>query len=216
MKLLPFKKWAWHTTAAFVLLSGSALAKAQDLEPNVMVEQVTKNVLAELHNNQKLLSGNITVATEAVDRVVMPHVNFRRMTAAAVGPAWRNASAEQRDQLVESFKSMLIRTYAGSLEQIGDLYVAVLPMRAQPADSKDVLVRSEVRGGSSPIQLDYRLEKTPGQGLGWKIYNVNVLGAWIVDTYRTQFTQEINAKGIDGLIQTLKQQNLKADTAPAK
>lgn len=201
--------------AATALLTGAVLfaplANAQDLAPNAMVEQVTKQVLDELRTNKALQTGDVKVATEAVNRVVMPHVNFRRMTAAAVGPAWRNATPEQRTELIKSFESMLIRTYAGSLEEVGDLHVAVLPMRAGAADSNDVLVRSEVRGGSSPIQLDYRLEKTPGQGMGWKIYNVNVLGTWMVDTYRTQFAQEINAKGIDGLIATLKSQNLKAD-----
>lgn len=66
---------------------------------------------------------------------------------------------------------------------------------------------TEVRGRGEPIQLDYRLEKTPGQGAGWKIYNLNVLGAWLVETYRSQFAQEINARGIDGLIGTLSARN---------
>lgn len=202
--LLPTTAHAQGTPAA----SASA---TQELAPNAMIEQVTSQVLAELRNNTRLQTGDVAVATEAVNRVVMPHVNFRRMTAAAVGPAWRNATAQQRDQLVAAFEAMLIRTYAGSLQQVGDLRVVILPMRAQPADAKDVLVRSEVRGGDSPIQLDYRLEKTPGQGLGWKIYNVNVLGAWLVDTYRTQFAQQINASGIDGLIKALQEQNFKAE-----
>lgn len=216
MNRLSFKHFFMKPALAFVVLAAgmSALlhtpAQAQDLEPNAMVEQVTQAVLVELKNNQQLRAGNETAAREAINRVVMPHINFRRMTASAVGPAWRNANAEQREQLVEAFETMLIRTYAGSLEQVGDLSVVILPQRAEPADAKDVLVRSEVRGGNSPIQLDYRLEKTPGQGLGWKIYNVNVLGAWVVNTYREQFAQPLNAGGIDGLIKALKEQNFKA------
>ncbi|RMX04331.1 ABC transporter substrate-binding protein [Corticibacter populi] len=182
-------------------------AQQQDLAPNAMVERVTTDVLTELRNNERVKAGDVAAATDAVDRIVMPNVNFQRMTAAAVGPAWRGATAEQREQLIEAFKGMLIRTYANSLEQVGDLRVVILPMRAQPADATDVLVRSEVRGGDSPVQLDYRLQKTPGEGLGWKVYNVNVMGAWIVDTYRPQFTQEINANGIDGLIRSLQNRN---------
>lgn len=199
----------WLARAAFaVSLTASALlatapARAADLAPDAMVEKVTTDVLAEIRGNQGVRSGNIAAATAAVDRIVMPHLDFQRMTAAAVGPSWRNATPEQRKAVVDEFKAMLIRTYAGSLDQVGNLQVAVLPMRAQ-ANADDVLVRSEVRGGDQPIQLDYRLKKTPGQGYGWKVYNVNVMGAWIVDSYRSQFQQEISAGGIDGLIQSLR------------
>ena len=106
---------------------------------------------------------------------------------------------------------MLVRTYSGALAQFNDQTITVKPLRAAP-DDKDVLVRTEVRGRGDPVQLDYRLEKTPGVGAGWKIYNLNVLGVWIVDTYRTQFGQEVNAKGIDGLIDSLVARN-KANAA---
>ena len=194
--------------AAALLAAAPAAVQAQDLAPNAMIEKVTQDVLGEIRSNRGVQAGNIAAATEAVDRVVMPHINFPRMTAAAVGPAWRSASPEQRQQVIAEFKAMLIRTYAGSLDQVGDLQVVVLPMRAQ-ADANDVLVRSEVRGGEQPIQLDYRLQKTPGQGMGWKVYNVNVMGAWIVDSYRSQFQQEISAGGIEGLIKSLRNHNRK-------
>lgn len=194
--------------AAALLAAAPAAVQAQDLAPNAMIEKVTQDVLGEIRSNRGVQAGNIAAATEAVDRVVMPHINFPRMTAAAVGPAWRNATPEQRQQVIAEFKAMLIRTYAGSLDQVGDLQVVVLPMRAQ-ADANDVLVRSEVRGGEQPIQLDYRLQKTPGQGMGWKVYNVNVMGAWIVDSYRSQFQQEISAGGIEGLIKSLRNHNRK-------
>ncbi|THJ34865.1 ABC transporter substrate-binding protein [Lampropedia aestuarii] len=202
----------WLAAAA---LSGCAfvmampgLAQAQDMAPNELVEKVTSDVLKEIHDNSGVRSGNLNAAREAVDRLVMPHINFPRMTAAAVGPAWRNATQEQRTQVINEFKAMLIRTYAGSLDQIGDLKVVVLPMRAQ-TDENDVLVRTEVRGGDQPIKLDYRLQRTPGQGHGWKVYNVNVMGAWIVDSYRSQFQSIVNSKGIEGLIDALKKGDVK-------
>src|SRR5690606_24851042 len=138
---------------------------------------------------------------------VLPNVNFRRMTAAAVGPAWRSATAAQQKQLQEGFKTLLIRTYAGALAQVGDQTVVVKRLRAEPDDT-DVLVRTEVRGRGDPVQLDYRLEKTPGEGAGWKIYNLNVLGVWLVETYRGQFAQEINAGGLGQLIKALDSRNL--------
>ena len=101
---------------------------------------------------------------------------------------------------------MLVRTYAGALSQISDQVIALKPLRAAPED-KEVVVRSEVRGSGEPIQLDYRLEKTPGQGTGWRIFNINVMGVWLVETYKSQFAQEINAKGVDGLIESLAARN---------
>jgi phospholipid transport system substrate-binding protein len=80
------------------------------------------------------------------------------------------------------------------------------PLRAS-AEDKEVIVRSEVKGSGDPIQLDYRLVKTAGQGAGWKIYNINVLGVWLVENYKSQFSAEINAKGLDGLITTLVERN---------
>jgi len=128
------------------------------------------------------------------------------MTAAAVGPAWRQATPEQQKRLQDEFKILLVRTYSGALAQVDDQVISLKPMRSSPQDT-DVLVRTEIRGRGDPIQLDYRLEKTPGQGAGWKIYNLNVLGVWLVETYRSQFAAEINAKGLDGLIASLSERN---------
>jgi phospholipid transport system substrate-binding protein len=136
----------------------------------------------------------------------MPNVNFQRMTASAVGPAWRQATPEQQKRLQDEFKTLLVRTYAGALAEVSDQTISMKPFRAS-SDDKEVVVRTEVRGRGDPIQLDYRLEKTPGMGAGWKIYNLNVLGVWLVETYRSQFAQQINAKGLDGLINVLVDQN---------
>jgi phospholipid transport system substrate-binding protein len=141
-----------------------------------------------------------------VDTRIMPNVNFQRMTASAVGPAWRQATAEQRAKLQAEFKTLLVRTYAGAIAQVNDKTISLKPMRSAP-DDKDVVVRTEVRGKGDPIQLDYRLERTPGEGSGWKIFNLNVLGVWLVETYRSQFATEINAKGLDGLIDSLVERN---------
>lgn len=138
-----------------------------------------------------------------VDTKILPHVNFQRMTASAVGRAWRQATPDQQKRLQEEFKTLLVYTYAGAVAQIKDQTVEFRPMRSRPEDT-EVVVRTVVKGQGEPIQIDYRLEKAAS---GWKIYDVNVLGAWLVQTYQSSFAQEVNASGIDGLIAKLVERN---------
>lgn len=181
-------------------------ASATDESPDAMIQRLSKDVLDSIRADKSLQNGDLNKVIALVDKKIMPNVDFQRMTASAVGPSWRQATAEQRQRLQEEFKILLVRTYAGAINQVGDQTVATKPLRAA-ADDREVLVRSEVKGRGDPIQLDYRLVKTPGQGSGWKIYNLNVLGVWLVDTYRSQFAQEIATKGLDGLIGTLAERN---------
>jgi len=198
---------ALSLAAAMALSLGlSAPALAADEAPDALIKRLSTDVLSTVKADKAIQGGDLSRVIALVDKTVMPNVNFRRMTAAAVGPAWRRATPEQQARLQEGFKTLLIRTYSGALAQVGEQTVVVKPLRAAPEDT-DVLVRTEVRGRGDPVQLDYRLEKTPGEGAGWKIYNLNVLGVWLVETYRSQFAQEINARGIDGLIETLEARN---------
>lgn len=199
-------RWAATTLAALVM-GASLPTQAADEAPDALIRRLSTEVLDALRADKSIKAGEIDKIIMLVDKTIMPNVNFRRMTAAAVGPGWRQANTQQQQRLQEEFKTLLVRTYAGALAQVNDQTITVKPLRATPED-KDVLVRTEVRGRGDPVQLDYRLEKTPGIGAGWKIYNLNVLGVWLVDTYRTQFAQEINAKGVDGLIQSLAARNL--------
>jgi phospholipid transport system substrate-binding protein len=193
-------------TLALVTSIASTSAWAQDEAPDAFVKRISVDVLETIKTDKAMRNGDIARVVTLVDTRVMPHVDFQRMTASAVGPAWRQATPEQQKRLQEEFKILLVRTYAGALSQVSDQTVAMKPLRASP-DDKELVVRSEVRGSGDPIQLDYRLEKTPGQGSGWRIYNLNVLGVWLVETYKSQFAQEINAKGIDGLIDSLAARN---------
>ena len=188
--------------AAVLALSAPLAAHAADEAPDALVKRLSADVLDTIKADKSLQGGDINKIIALVDSKIMPNVNFQRMTAAAVGPGWRQATPAQQKRLQEEFKTLLVRTYSGALAQVSDQTITIKPLRASTED-KDLLVRSEVVGKGEPIQLDYRLEKTPGQGAGWKIYNLNVMGVWLVETYRSQFAQEINAKGIDGLIKTL-------------
>jgi phospholipid transport system substrate-binding protein len=199
-------RWA-AAFATVALMAGVApVAMAADEAPEALIKRLSDDVLGTIKADKSLQSGDVSRIMALVDSKIMPNVNFQRMTAAAVGPAWRQATPEQQKKLQDEFKTLLVRTYAGALAQVNDQEVTVKPLRASPGDP-EVVVRTEVRGRGDPIQLDYRLEKTPGQGAGWKIYNLNVLGVWLVETYRSQFAQEINNKGVDGLISSLSDRN---------
>jgi len=190
--------------AAGALSAGSAWA--QDEAADAFIKRMSTEVLDVIKADKSMRGGDIAKVVVLVDTRIMPNVDFQRMTASAVGPGWRQATPEQQKRLQDEFKILLVRTYSGALSQISDQVIALKPLRAGPED-KEVVVRTEVRGSGDPIQLDYRLEKTPGQGTGWRIFNINVMGVWLVETYKSQFAQEINAKGVDGLIESLAARN---------
>ncbi len=196
-------RWALALTAA-ASLGGPLLAWAAEEGPEELVKRLSTDVLAKVRADKSLQRGDIDKVVALVDQTILPHVDFRRMTAAATGPAWRQATPDQQKRLQDEFKTLLIRTYSGALNQVSDQTITVKPVRMSPGDT-DVLVRTEIKGRGDPVQLDYRLEK--GAGGEWKVYNLNVMGVWLVDTYRSQFAQEINSKGIDGLIDALAARN---------
>lgn len=203
------RMWGMAAGAVLALNLGLPAAQAADEAPDALVKRVSADVLETIKKDASLRNGDSSKINALVNEKVMPYVDFRRMTSAAVGPAWRQATPEQRQKLQDEFKALLIRTYAGALSQVGDQTITVKPVRMAAGDT-DVLVRTQVNGRGDPVQLDFRLEK---QATGWKLYNFNVLGVWLVETYRNQFAQEINANGIDGLIKTLASRSSMPATA---
>ena len=185
------------------MVLGTSFVHAAEEGPDALIKRVSAEVLDAIKADKSVQAGEMNKVIALVDSQVMPHVDFVRMTASAVGPGWRQATPAQKTRLQQEFKALLIRTYSGALAQVKDQSLNVKPMRAAPGDS-EVVVRTEVLGRGEPVQLDYRMEKT---ATGWKIYDLNVLGVWLVQTYRTQFAQEISASGVDGLITSLVQRN---------
>ncbi|WP_457420862.1 MlaC/ttg2D family ABC transporter substrate-binding protein [Roseateles sp. P5_E7] len=180
--------------------------------PDQLIRQLSLETIEAVKADKDIQAGNVNKIIALVDAKVMPHVNFQRMTASAVGRFWRQATPDQQAKLQAEFKTLLVRTYAGALTQVKDQTIGLKPLRAQPTDT-EVVVRTEIRGKGDAIQLDYRLEKS---GAVWKIYDVNVLGIWLADQYRNSFAQEIGANGIDGLIKSLADKNAKAGASAAK
>jgi phospholipid transport system substrate-binding protein len=172
------------------------------------VREYTQDLLTTVSSNKQFLAGDPKKVAELVDGKILPVVNFQRMTAAVLGRHWRVATPEQKQRLLEEFRALLIRTYSGAISQIKDLQIEVKPLRANSEDN-DVVVKSVIlRPKGEPIALDYRLERT---GETWKVIDLNVAGLWLVETYRTQFSAEINRVGIDGLIASLLEKSKAVD-----
>ncbi|NRO96408.1 hypothetical protein GWC77_10735 [Paraburkholderia sp. NMBU_R16] len=194
--------------AALLSFAGAAFAQTNAggvdaSSPDVMIKTVTNQVLDTIRADKSIRSGDINRITEVVNKQILPYTDFRRTTQLAMGRAWRQATPEQQDQMVEQFKMLLIRTYAGALSQFRDQQVQFKPFRAAPTDT-DVVVRSAVINNGQPVELDYRLYKTPQ---GWRVYDLNVAGAWLIQAYQQQFAQKINESGVSGLIQFLTERN---------
>jgi phospholipid transport system substrate-binding protein len=204
-----------HGAVIAVAAMGSAAALAQQAAaaatapnaqtaPDVLVRTLANDVLDTIRADKSLQGGDMVKLNALVDQKILPYVNFEKMTQLAVGRGWRQATPEQRQVLTREFRTLLVRTYSGAVSNITDHKVQLRPFRMGAADT-DVVVRTNaVASKGDPIQLDYRLEKTAA---GWKIYDVNVLGVWLVENYRNTFATEVNQGGIDGLIKSLVERN---------
>ena len=182
---------------------GATAAFAQTA-PDAMIKQVAGDVIESVKNDKAIQAGDISRIHGLVDTQVLPHVDLQRMTAAVVGKAWKTATPDQQAKLQTEFKTLLIRTYAGALTKVNaQTSIELKPTRSAPDDT-DVTVRTNVKGSGDPIEIDYKLEKLPTE---WKIFDVNVLGVWLVDQYKSSFAQQISPGGIDGLINTLVAKN---------
>lgn len=186
-----------------LVLSVSA-AFAQEDSPDALVKKVTEEVLTIVRQDKDIQSGNTRKAIELVEAKVLPHFDFRRMTALAMGRDWNKANAEQKKRLTDEFNVLLVRTYSNALTSYKDQTVRYKPTKL-PAGDADVVVKTEIlQPGGRPIQLDYALEKQPD---GWKVFDVIVAGVSLVTNYRDTFNQEVRANGVDGLIKMLSDKN---------
>jgi phospholipid transport system substrate-binding protein len=199
-------------TVAFATSALAAPAPSNEA-PDALVKRISSEVLETAKNDKDIQAGNQKKVMDLVETKILPYVDFQRMTSLAAGRYWREATPEQQKQLAAEFRTLLIFTYSGALSQVKDQTVDFKPMRASPGDT-EVEVRSQVnQARGEPIQLNYRVAKTDG---GWKIYDINVLGAWLVEAYKGTFASEISKGGIDGLIKTLSEKNKKLASKPLK
>lgn len=188
-----------------LLLSGTILAQTpdQNTPPDALIKMVVTDVMTSVKADPDIQKGNIPKVMELVEKKIVPFTDMRRTTEMAMGPNWKKATPEQQNQLVMEFKNLLIRTYSGALSQLRDQTVQFKALRAAP-DDKEVVVKTVVLGRGDPVPLDYRLEKTDK---GWKVYDMNIMGVWLVEAYRNQFSNQISQNGIDGLVKFLQDRN---------
>lgn len=181
---------------------------AADMRPDAMIEKIAGETLETIKTDKKIQAGDVKRISSYVDKNIMPHVNFKRMTAFAMGRSnWFAATPEQRKQVQQEFKNLLIHTYAGTLKLTGDKTLRVRPVRNITDKTKNIEVRSQLIGGEKPVDINYQLARTPNKDLGWKLINFSVAGVWFLNGYQSQFNQQIQANGIDGLIQWLAAKN---------
>ncbi len=188
---------------AVVAATSGGAALAQTEPPDALVKRVSTDVLDAVKSDASIQAGDVNRIVALVDAKILPNFDFERMTASAAGPHWKDATAEQKKGLEEQFKILLVRVYSGALAQARDRTVTPRPLRDSPT-APEVVVRTQVTGKGEPVELDFRLEQAAGT---WKIYDMNVGGVWLVDNYRSTFSQEIGANGIDSLIAKLADKN---------
>jgi phospholipid transport system substrate-binding protein len=189
-------------TSLFVC-SVSAQSVPDPNTPDGLIKIIVADVMSLVKSDPEIQRGNIPRVVELVEKKIVPYTDMRRTTQLAMGKNWSKATPEQQSQLIIEFKNLLIRTYSGALSQLRDQTVQYKPLRSSPSDT-DVIVRTVVIGKSDPIPLDYRLEKTND---GWRVYDINIMGAWLIEAYRNQFTNQISQNGVDGLIKFLQERN---------
>ena len=210
MKLI--KQLIAVATVAFATSALAAPAPSNEA-PDALVKRISSEVLETAKNDKDIQAGNQKKVMDLVETKILPYVDFQRMTSLAAGRYWREATPEQQKQLAAEFRTLLIFTYSGALSQVKDQTIEFKPMRSSPGDT-EVEVRSQVnQARGEPIQLNYRVAKADS---GWKIYDINVLDAWLVEAYKGTFASEISKGGIDGLIKTLSEKNKKLASKPLK
>ena len=190
--------------SSLFLFAGSASAQAVDQStPDGLIKTVVSDVMASVKSDPEIQKGNIPRIVDLVEKKIVPYTDMRRTTEMAMGPNWKKATPEQQAQLVSEFKNLLIRTYSGALSQLRDQTIQFKPLRAAP-DDKEVVVKTVVIGRGDPVPLDYRLEKTAN---GWRVYDMNIMGVWLVEAYRNQFANQISQNGVEGLVKFLQDRN---------
>jgi len=199
-------------TAAIVLALAAPASPAEELAPDALVKTISLEVIAAIRQDKDIQAGNPNKIADLVEAKILPHFDFAHTTRIAMGPNWRRASPEQREQLVREFKTLLVRTYSSALAAYRDQVIEFKPLRAQAGDAQ-VTVRSEVRqSGAQAVSIDYEMEKTSS---GWKVYDVKISGASLAATYRDIFAEEVRNHGIEGLIDSLSSKNHQNDARRA-
>jgi phospholipid transport system substrate-binding protein len=185
---------------------GVCNAAGADPKPDELVRMTVNKIMYAVETDEDIAGGDIEKTLVFVEEQVAPHFDFPRMARLAVGRAWRQATPDQRNQIVQEFRTLLVRSYAAAFTRFKGIKIEVLPLR--PSDKPEwALVESVIKlptAVAQPISLNYDMELTEGQ---WKVFDLQIDGASLIVNNRNIFQKEIQSSGIEGLIETLKQKN---------
>jgi len=197
-------------TAALTLAPSACARQAQSTSrapaPAEVVRTTIDGVLAAVRADLAAAAGDAERTYAIVQQRFLPATDFMLTTEYAVGAAWAKATPAQRDALFKQFQILLARTYALQLTQIQgtDTRFTYGPPPRLAAGASDAVVKTTVVSAGDTMAIDYRLRRSAA---GWKIYDINMMGAWMIQVYRQQFAAQLAAGGIDGLIKYLAAHN---------
>jgi phospholipid transport system substrate-binding protein len=186
------------------LCSASALSQEPaNLNPNELATRVVENTLRDLDANRAEYRKNPKKVRELVDKNLLPYFDTAYAAQLVLAKHWREASQEQRKRFVEAFYQSLLQNYGEALLEFTPDRLRILPYQGKPDDTV-ATVRTEVRrDNGSRVPVNFSLRKTPQ---GWKAYDVTIEGVSYVKSFRTDFSAEIQQKGLDAVIQRLESQ----------
>ena len=164
-----------------------------------------EEVLARVTSEREELDANPGRIYGLVDDVVIPHFDFVSMSKWVLGKkSWRGASESQRQEFIDEFRTLLVRTYAKALLEYANQEIEYLPEESNP-NSNLVVIKTKIpQAGTSPVPIDYRMHVSGGE---WKVVDIVVDGVSLILTYRGSFASEIRKNGLDALISKLSQRN---------
>jgi phospholipid transport system substrate-binding protein len=189
---------------ALVAACAFSAAFAAATDPGQLVGETVRDVQQIIRQDPALQAGDQQRTLDLVEKKILPHFDFERMTMLAVGKDWERATPDQRERLVKAFRTLLVRTYSGALATYKDYKIDVKPTKGDTGDNTVVRTQVTGPGTSTPVVMEYRMHRTSS---GWKVQDVAVEGVSLVTTYRTTFKSEIDRNGFDGLIKLIASKN---------
>ena len=197
--------------ARFALASsGTAVTKPSNHDlPQPIIEYMVKELLDRLSANAEKIKQDSSITYEISNELVVPNLDFPRITRIIIGKYWRDANEEQRERLVDEISAMLMRSYVTAMsayadDTLTDDQIVYMPSRYQAGDRK-ATVRSKITLDSGEtIDVRYSLYYRDGD---WKIYDISFENISLALTYRTSFGNIIKNKGLKDLISQLENRN---------
>jgi phospholipid transport system substrate-binding protein len=198
------KKSVYLSLLALVF-SGLFFAVPAIAQPNPVTElnSIADQLINKLKQNKASLKDNPSLVYSLADNIVLPHADIAEMSKRVLSPkVWDNANASQRSQFEKQFSNILVHTYASALANYNDQKIHFYPVRGGYEGKSNVQVNSQIERPDGPsIAVNYRMVY---RGSEWKLYDISVEGISMLESFRSQFADELAQGNMDSLIRKLK------------